>query len=148
MQQIDSNGTYKMLSYLKHYTAYSVESSRFTFVANVSMFDFWARDNSSRYDISSCLTLVCCRILICRSMRLLSPRVNPTERCAAILLRLARAAVETLDPGVLQVATPSMSIEGLRLSNGSGIGDSGQVEPARCCGHVGTACLVDAVLPC
>jgi len=41
MQQIDSNGTYKMLSYLKHYTAYSVESSRFTFVANVSMFDFW-----------------------------------------------------------------------------------------------------------
>eukprot|EP00041_Stephanoeca_diplocostata_P032967 m.1075633 g.1075633 ORF g.1075633 m.1075633 type:complete len:890 (+) comp24243_c0_seq1:40-2709(+) len=31
----------KMLSYLKHYTAYSVEASRFTFSANVTQFDFW-----------------------------------------------------------------------------------------------------------
>ena len=41
MQQVDANGTFKMMSYLKHYTAYSVEASRFTFTANVSMFDFW-----------------------------------------------------------------------------------------------------------
>ena len=31
----------KMIAYLKHYTAYSVETSRFTFVANVSMYDLW-----------------------------------------------------------------------------------------------------------
>eukprot|EP00911_Craspedida_sp_UC1_P002269 UC1_evm1s1722 len=31
----------KMLAYVKHYTAYNVEASRFTFTANVSMFDLW-----------------------------------------------------------------------------------------------------------
>ena len=31
----------KMLSYVKHYTAYSVEASRFTFSNNVTQFDFW-----------------------------------------------------------------------------------------------------------
>merc|ERR1711907_699114 len=41
LQQVDPNGQLKMLAYLKHYTAYSVESSRFTFTANVSMFDLW-----------------------------------------------------------------------------------------------------------
>jgi len=42
MQQRDpATGHYKMISYLKHYTAYSVEASRFTFTANVTLFDFW-----------------------------------------------------------------------------------------------------------
>eukprot|EP00658_Telonema_sp_P-2_P004662 TRINITY_DN11725_c0_g2_i2.p1 TRINITY_DN11725_c0_g2~~TRINITY_DN11725_c0_g2_i2.p1 ORF type:complete len:747 (-),score=170.82 TRINITY_DN11725_c0_g2_i2:277-2517(-) len=41
MQQLSSQGHLKMLSYLKHYTAYSVEASRFTFVANVTLFDLW-----------------------------------------------------------------------------------------------------------
>ena len=42
MQQVDpATGHLKMLSYLKHYTAYSVEANRFEFVANVSLFDFW-----------------------------------------------------------------------------------------------------------
>jgi len=41
MQQVDENGQLKMLNYLKHYTAYSVEAHRFTFKANVSLFDFW-----------------------------------------------------------------------------------------------------------
>jgi xylan 1,4-beta-xylosidase len=31
----------KMLAYLKHYTAYNVETKRFTFSANVSDYDFW-----------------------------------------------------------------------------------------------------------
>ena len=31
----------KMLSFVKHYTAYNVESHRFTYSANVSQFDFW-----------------------------------------------------------------------------------------------------------
>ena len=33
----------KMLSYLKHFTAYGVETGRYTFVANVTDFDFWDR---------------------------------------------------------------------------------------------------------
>ena len=40
MQQV-SGGQQKMLAYLKHYTAYSKEASRFTWVANVSDFDMW-----------------------------------------------------------------------------------------------------------
>lgn len=40
MQQRDKKGFLKMLAYAKHYTAYSVEASRFTFSANVTDFAF------------------------------------------------------------------------------------------------------------
>lgn len=40
-----------MVAYLKHYTAYSVETNRFNFVANVSMFDLWD-SNLRQYEIA------------------------------------------------------------------------------------------------
>lgn len=41
MQQMGSDGNLKMLAYVKHYTAYNKEASRFTWVANVTYFDMW-----------------------------------------------------------------------------------------------------------
>lgn len=40
MQQVsEKTGFYKMLSYLKHYTAYNKEADRFSWKANVTDFD-------------------------------------------------------------------------------------------------------------
>eukprot|EP00930_Biecheleria_cincta_P033581 TRINITY_DN23268_c0_g1_i1.p1 TRINITY_DN23268_c0_g1~~TRINITY_DN23268_c0_g1_i1.p1 ORF type:complete len:813 (-),score=128.88 TRINITY_DN23268_c0_g1_i1:19-2457(-) len=41
MQQVSPQGHLKMTAYVKHYTAYNKEKDRWTFVANVSMFDLW-----------------------------------------------------------------------------------------------------------
>jgi hypothetical protein len=41
MQQVDGHGRLKMLAYLKHYSSYSKEASRFTFGANVSAYDWF-----------------------------------------------------------------------------------------------------------
>ena len=59
MQQV-SSGHLKMLSYLKHYTAYNVETNRFVFVANVTQFDFW---DSYLPQYKMALTEVCTRML-------------------------------------------------------------------------------------
>ena len=41
LQQIDEQGFFKMKSFLKHFTAYNVETNRFNFNANLSTFDLW-----------------------------------------------------------------------------------------------------------